>query len=45
MSTPPDIVIYSTHWCPYCERARGLLQRRGLPFREVKKSPGRTITR
>jgi glutaredoxin 3 len=37
MSDPtPDIVVYSTGWCPYCVRARTLLERKGLPFREVK---------
>ena len=37
MSTPtPDIVVYSTGWCPYCVRARALLERKGLPFREIK---------
>jgi len=33
---PPDIVMYSTGWCPYCDRARGLLARKGLTFREIK---------
>jgi glutaredoxin 3 len=32
----PDIVMYSTGWCPYCVRARALLERKGLPFREIK---------
>jgi glutaredoxin 3 len=36
MGTTPDIVMYSTGWCPYCVRARGLLERKGLPFREIK---------
>lgn len=36
MSETPDIVIYSTGWCPYCERARALLERKGAAFREVK---------
>jgi len=36
MSETPDIVIYSTGWCPYCERARALLERKGAVFREVK---------
>lgn len=31
-----DIVMYSTGWCPYCERARALLARKGLTFREIK---------
>jgi glutaredoxin 3 len=28
--------MYSTGWCPYCVRARALLERKGLPFREIK---------
>jgi glutaredoxin 3 len=33
--SPPDVVIYLTGWCPYCERARALLSKKGLAFREV----------
>ncbi len=36
MDTAVDIVVYSTGWCPYCVRARSLLERKGLPFREIK---------
>ncbi len=36
MGATPDIVMYSTGWCPYCVRARTLLERKGLPFREIK---------
>ena len=36
MSTTPEITMYSTGWCPYCDRARALLERKGLPFREIK---------
>jgi glutaredoxin 3 len=37
MSAPiPEIVMYSTGWCPYCLRARALLERKGLAFREIK---------
>jgi len=36
VSDMPDIVMYSTGWCPYCVRARALLERKGLLFREVK---------
>jgi glutaredoxin 3 len=32
----PDVLIYSTGWCPYCDRARGLLERKGIAFREIK---------
>jgi glutaredoxin 3 len=31
-----DIVMYSTTFCPYCERARSLLSRKGVSFREIK---------
>jgi glutaredoxin 3 len=27
--------MYSTSWCPYCSRARRLLQMKGAAFREV----------
>jgi glutaredoxin 3 len=30
-----SIVMYTTNWCPYCERARRLLKSKGLPFEEV----------
>lgn len=32
----PDVTMYSTGWCPYCDRARALLQRKGVGFRELK---------
>jgi glutaredoxin 3 len=28
--------MYSTGWCPYCDRARALLQRKGVTFSEIK---------
>jgi glutaredoxin 3 len=31
-----DVLIYSTSWCGYCERARALLNRKGVEFREIK---------
>ena len=31
----PEITVYSTGWCPYCDRAKGLLKRKGLAFREI----------
>jgi glutaredoxin 3 len=36
LSTAPDIVMYSTAWCGYCQRARNLLERKGVPVREIK---------
>lgn len=31
----PVIVMYTTNWCPYCERARRLLKSKGVNFEEV----------
>ena len=28
--------MYSTSWCGFCERARGLLRRKGVEFREIR---------
>lgn len=36
MSTTSEVVMYSTTWCGYCQRARGLLQRKGVEIREIK---------
>jgi glutaredoxin 3 len=30
-----EITVYTLPWCPRCARARAILTRRGLPFREV----------
>jgi glutaredoxin 3 len=32
----PDIVIYSTAMCPYCVRAKMLLQRKGMQWDEKR---------
>jgi glutaredoxin 3 len=32
----PDVTMYATGWCPYCDRARGLLQRKGVAYSEIK---------
>lgn len=29
------MVMYSTGWCAFCERARALLGRKGAAFREI----------
>lgn len=29
------VVMYTNSWCPYCAAARGLLDGRGVPFREI----------
>ncbi len=31
----PDIVIYTTTSCPFCQRAKDLLASRGLAYREI----------
>jgi glutaredoxin 3 len=30
-----EVVIYLTDWCPYCMRARALLEKRGVTLREI----------
>ena len=36
MSSSPEVVMYSTTWCPYCERARALMHRKSIAFHEIK---------
>ena len=31
----PDIKIYLTGWCPYCQRAKQLLGQKNLAFTEI----------
>jgi glutaredoxin 3 len=31
-----EVIMYSTGWCPYCDRARALLQRKGVSVSEFK---------
>jgi glutaredoxin 3 len=31
----PKVVMYVTSWCPYCARARGLLEEKGVAFEEI----------
>ena len=31
----PDVLIYTTPWCPYCHRAKNLLKEKGVNYREV----------
>ena len=30
------IEIYTTAWCGYCERAKALLNQRGIPYEEIR---------
>jgi glutaredoxin len=32
--TSPKVELYTTSWCPYCERARDFFRSRGIPFTE-----------
>jgi len=31
----PLVEIYTQPWCPYCARAKRLLERKGVAFREI----------
>jgi glutaredoxin 3 len=33
--TQAEVVIYGTTWCPYCRRAKALLDRSGIRYREI----------
>jgi glutaredoxin 3 len=31
----PKVVMYATSWCPYCSRARELLEQKGAALEEI----------
>ncbi|HXY96721.1 MAG TPA: glutaredoxin 3 [Steroidobacteraceae bacterium] len=31
----PQVEMYATDWCPYCQRARALLESKGVVFTEI----------
>jgi glutaredoxin 3 len=33
--TQPTVTVYTSGWCPYCERAKGLLKQKSVVFGEV----------
>ena len=33
--TQPVVTMYSSDWCPYCQRAKGLLQQKQVTFSEI----------
>ncbi len=35
-----EIVIYTQDWCPYCERAKTLLSKKGAAFQEIDAPQG-----
>jgi len=32
----PKVVMYSTRFCPYCVRARMLLEKKGIDFTDIR---------
>ncbi len=32
----PQVLIYSSDWCPYCIRAKQLLASKGVAFEEIR---------
>ena len=36
VETKPEVVMYSTNWCGYCQRARNLFERKGIAVRDIK---------
>jgi glutaredoxin 3 len=36
VETEGEVVMYSTNWCGYCQRARNLFERKGVAVREIK---------
>ncbi len=35
MTEVPDVLVYTTQNCAFCDRTKTLLKARGVPFREV----------
>ncbi len=35
-SATPEVVVYSTGFCGWCERAKALLKSRNIPFRDAR---------
>ena len=33
--TASAVTMYATSWCPYCARARNLLERKGVTLQEI----------
>lgn len=34
-STEPKVLMYTTAWCPYCNRARALFQQKGVAYKDI----------
>ena len=41
----PEVVIYTTMFCPYCHSAKALLKRKGVAFQEIKVDGNRAARR
>jgi glutaredoxin 3 len=33
--TQPAVTVYTSGWCPYCQRAKGLLTQKKVVFNEI----------
>jgi glutaredoxin 3 len=33
--SPPAVTVYVAGWCPYCQRAKGLLTQKNIVFNEI----------
>ena len=33
--TQPAVTVYVSDWCPYCQRAKGLLTQKNVVFNEI----------
>ena len=31
----PDVLLYTTSWCPFCQRAKKFLEQKGLRWNEI----------
>lgn len=31
----PDVLLYTTSWCPFCQRAKALLKEKGVQWNEL----------
>ena len=43
---PPEVVVYTGAACPYCMRAKMLLERKGVTYQEIRidRDPGELAT-
>lgn len=41
----PEVVIYTTMFCPYCHSAKALLERKNVAYQEVKVDGDRSARR